>query len=348
MVGGLDYDKSRVNLAVGTDGGGSGRQPGSSFKPIILAEALKQGVPLDKVYDAPAKKVFPNANGGADWEVGNYADAGLGKLNLIDATRKSSNTAYAQMILDVGVDNAAALAKRMGITSDVPNYPSIVLGTSSVSVLDMASVYSTFADNGEHVDPIVVSRVTDAKGAVLYEAPNTRQRVLSEDVAKGVNWTLNQVVESGTGTGAKFGQPAAGKTGTTDEYRDAWFVGYTCSLTSAVWMGYPGTETPSYMNNVHGVQVTGGTFPATIWRKFMTEATKDLPSCPFEKPARAPATTDTFVPGTSPRTSGTTVPPSSPTTTPVLDFPPSSPPPTTPPSSTTTEPPSSTTTAAPP
>jgi penicillin-binding protein 1A len=92
------------------------------------------------------------------------------------------------MILDVGVDNAAALAKRLGITSDVPDYPSIVLGTSSVSVLDMASVYSTFADNGEHVDPVVVSRVTDAKGTVLYEAPNSRQRVLSEDVAQGVNW----------------------------------------------------------------------------------------------------------------------------------------------------------------
>jgi penicillin-binding protein 1A len=350
MVGGLDYQKSRVNLAVGSEGGGSGRQPGSSFKPIILAEALKQGTPLDKVYDAPAKKVFPDANAGDDWEVGNYADAGLGKLNLIDSTRKSSNTAYAQMILDVGVDNAAALAKRMGISAEVPDYPSIVLGTSSVSVLDMASAYSTFADNGEHVDPVVVARVTDAKGTVLYEAPNERERVLSEDVAQGVNWTLNQVVENGTGTGAKFGQPAAGKTGTTDEYRDAWFVGYTCSLTSAVWMGYPGAPdtAPRYMNSVHGVQVTGGTFPATIWRKFMTEATKDLPSCPFEKPARAPATTDTFVPGTTPRPSGTTVPPSS-TTVPPLNFPPSSPAPTQPPpsSSTTAPPPSSSTTAPP-
>jgi penicillin-binding protein 1A len=348
MLGGLDYEKSRVNLAVGTEGGGSGRQPGSSFKPIILAEALKQGTPLDKVYDAPAKKIFPDANAGDDWEVGNYADAGLGRLNLIDATRKSSNTAYAQMILDVGVDNAAALAKRMGITADVPSYPSIVLGTTSVSVLDMASAYSTFANDGEHVDPVVVSRVTDAKGTVLYEAPNERERVLSEDVAQGVNWTLNQVVDNGTGTGAKFSQPAAGKTGTTDEYRDAWFAGYTCSLTSAVWMGYPGTET-RFMNSVHGVQVTGGTFPATIWRKFMTEATKDLQSCPFEKPARAPATTDTFVPGTTPRPSGTTVPPSSTTPAPVLDFPPSSPPSTQPPpSSSTTQPPPSSTTTAPP
>lgn len=340
MVGGLDYEESRVNLAVGTDGGGSGRQPGSSFKPIILAEALKQGVPLSRVYDAPAKKVFPDANAGVDWEVGNYADAGLGRLNMIDATRKSSNTAYAQMILDVGIDNAVALAKRMGVTGDVPEVNSVVLGTSSVSVLDMASAFSTFADNGEHVEPVVVSRVTDAKGTVLYEAPNERERVLSEEVAQSVNWTLNQVVENGTGTGAKFGQPAAGKTGTTDEYRDAWFVGYTCSLTSAVWMGYPGSPDtpPRYMDNVHGLEVTGGTFPATIWRKFMTEATRDLPSCPYDRPARAPATSDTFVPGTTPLVSGTTVPSSSTTTVPPVSVPatpPPTPPPTQPPTSTT-------------
>jgi penicillin-binding protein 1A len=349
MVGGLDYETSRVNLAVGAEGGGSGRPPGSSFKPIVLAEALKQGIPLDKVYDAPAKKVFPDANAGVDWEVGNYADAGLGRLNLIDATRKSSNTAYAQLILDVGIDNAVALAKRMGITSDVPEVNSVVLGTADVSVLDMASVYSTFANNGEHVDPVVVTRVTDAQGALLYEAPTDRERVLSEEVAQGVNWTLNQVVENGTGTGAKFDQPAAGKTGTTDEYRDAWFAGYTCSLTSAVWMGYPGPET-KLMRSVHGLEVTGGTFPATIWRKFMDEATEDLPSCPFDKPARAPATTDTFVPGTA-RAPGTSVAPSTSTTAPAPQAPPSSPAPTPPPTqatTTTTAPPSSTTTAVPP
>ncbi len=314
MVGGLDFETSKVNLAVGRDGGGSGRGPGSAFKPIALAEALKQGVSLNQVYDAPAKKVFEGADAGDDWEVGNYADAGLGRLNLVDATRQSSNTAYAQLVLDVGPDNTVALARRMGVAGELPEVPSIVLGTGSVSVLDMATAYSTFANNGEHIGPFVVSRVTDAKGTLLYQSPTERDRVVSEEVAQGVNWALAQVIESGTGTGARIAQPAAGKTGTTENYRDAWFVGYTCSLTTAVWMGYPGTET-RFMENVHGKEVTGGSFPATIWRKYMTEATDGLPSCPYERPAAAPSTPGTSVPGTQPRSSGTTVAPSSTTTT---------------------------------
>jgi penicillin-binding protein 1A len=340
MVGGFDYENNRVNLAVGTEGGGSGRQPGSAFKPVVLAEALKQGIPLTQVYDAPARKKFP-LGGGEEFDVRNYADAGQGRLDLVDATRRSSNTAFAQLVLDVGADNAAALARRMGITSEVPEYPSMVLGTADVSVLDMASAFSTFANNGDHLDPIVVTKVTDAKGALLYEASVDRERVLPEEVAKGVNWALSQVVESGTGTGAKFGMPAAGKTGTTDEYRDAWFVGYTCHLTAAVWMGYPGNET-IYMRNVHGQQVTGGSFPATIWRKFMATVMEGRPPCPpFERPAQAPAPDDT-APDTQ-IVSDTTTPPTSETTAPpTTQAPPSTPPPTPPP---TTSPP---TTAVPP
>lgn len=347
MVGGLDFASSRVNLAVGAEGGGSGRQAGSAFKPIALAEALEQGVPLTTVYDAPAKKVFKGADGGADWTVANYADAGLGRLNLVDATRKSSNTAYAQLGLDIGPDNVAALARRMGISSQLDEVPSIVLGTSSVSVLDMASAYSTFANDGEHVGPFVVTRVTDAKGTLLYEAPSRRDRVLSPEVAAQVNWTLSQVIESGTGTGARIGQPAAGKTGTTEDYRDAWFVGYTCSLTTAVWMGYPGApgEPARYMRSVHGQAVTGGSFPATIWRKYMSRATEGLPSCPFERPPLAPVTSDTFVPGTAPKPSDTTVPPSSTTTPAPSTTTTAAPTTTTVPTTTTTAP--STTTSAP-
>jgi penicillin-binding protein 1A len=194
---------------------------------------------------------------------------------------QSSNTAYAQLMVDVGPKNVADLATQMGITSPLKAVPALTLGTSEVSVLDMASGYSTLADNGEHIKPTVVTKVTDAKGNVLYENKVIRKRVLdAKDVAK-VNYILNQVVEGGTGTGARIGQPSAGKTGTTENNRDAWFVGFTCKLTTAVWVGYPdGT----FMKSVHGISVTGGSFPATIWKKYMTVATKGTSSCPFPYP----------------------------------------------------------------
>lgn len=293
MLGGLDHDASQVNLAVGVDGGGAGRQPGSSFKPFALAEALKQGIPLSRTFNAPSSVSFTDPYTGEVWKPSNYADAAMGTLNLVQATQWSSNTAYAQLVMEIGPENVVATANRMGVTADLPVVPSVVLGTGNVSVLDMASAYSTLADRGEHITPIVVTRITDAKGTILYEPDGVKERVLSEEVADSVNWALNQVVEVGTGTSARFSQPAAGKTGTTENYRDAWFVGFTCKLTTAVWMGYAGQSDsePRYMNNVHGIEVTGGSFPAEIWRKFMVDATQGLESCPFERPAMAPAST---------------------------------------------------------
>ncbi len=346
MYGGNDYAASEVNLATGTLGGGGGRQPGSSFKPFALAEAVAQGIPLNKSYNAPAKLVIPGANDGEDWEVGNYGDAGLGRLDLVSATAKSSNTAYAQLMLEVGPENVVAMAKRLGITSPLDPFPATVLGTEEVSVLDMASAYSTFADNGVHVEPYVVTRVTDALGVVLWENEITRDEVLDPEQAKQVNWALNQVVEGGTGTGAKFDQPAAGKTGTTDEYKDAWFVGYTCRLTAAVWVGYPGTE-ERLMKDVKGIEVTGGSLPAEIWRKFMIDATQGVDACDFEQPELgAEVEPDDTTPPTSepppttaaPSTTTTEAPP--PTTAP----PPSTAPPTTARPPTTTAPPSTPTT----
>jgi 1A family penicillin-binding protein len=341
MLGGLDFATDQVNLATGTFGGGGGRQPGSAFKPFVLAEALVQGVPMSKVYDAPAKKTFPKMNNGEDWPVGNYADAGLGQLDLVAATAKSSNTAYAQLMLDVGPDNAVAMAQRLGITSPLESYPSTVLGTQEVSPLEMASAYSTFADNGEHIDPYVVTKVTDAEGHVLYEHTVVRDRVLDEQTVAEVNWALNQVVEQGTGQAAKFGQPSAGKTGTTDKYRDAWFVGFTCRLTTAVWMGYPKPNlggTTRYKDDVHGIKVTGGSLPTEIWRRYMVAATEDLDACAFPRPVMAPSIApDTTLPpstttSSTSSTTSTTVP--APTTT-------------TAPSTTTTTTATTTTTVAP-
>jgi penicillin-binding protein 1A len=219
-------------------------------------------------------------------------------------------------MVDVGPKNVADLATQMGITSPLKAVPALTLGTSEVSVLDMASAYSTLADNGEHIKPTVVTKVTDAKGNVLFENEVIRKRVLdAKDVAK-VNYILNQVVEGGTGTGARIGQPSAGKTGTTENNRDAWFVGFTCKLTTAVWVGYPdGT----FMKSVHGISVTGGSFPATIWKKYMTVATKGSTSCPFPYPTddgtNLGSTSSTSSTSTSSSSTSSTVTPSSTTTT---------------------------------
>ena len=306
MVGGFDHAASQVNLAVGQEGGGSGREPGSSFKPLVLAEYIKQGRSLGTVYDAPAQLDI-TLPGGERWKPGNYGDAAQGLLNVVDATRFSSNTAYVQMMQEIGPEPVVELSHAMGITADLPAVPSLVLGTGGVSVLDMASAYSTFANSGEHVAPTVVTKVTNARGEILWEAPFERTRVLDETVAQSVNWVLNQVVESGTGTAARFGQPVAGKTGTTDEYKDAWFVGYTCKLTAAVWVGYPNPDAngdPRYMKNVHGISVAGGTLPTQIFQKFMSRAAAGLESCAFPRPADATLVNE----GTMPQTTGTALP----------------------------------------
>ena len=278
------FQRNQVNLSTGRNGGGTGRQPGSTFKPIALAEALKQGVPLDEVVDAPASKVFKGQDDGGDWTVKSYAgEGGSGRMTLFDATRLSSNSAYAQLILDVGVPNVAELSEALGVRSiDVPEVPSIVLGTAQVSVLDMASVYSTFMNEGSYVAPSPVLRVTDAGGRVLWEPSGEREEVLSAEITEQITWTLHNVIESGTGTKADFGEPAAGKTGTTQDNMDAWFTGYTCSLSTAVWMGYAGPEAIP-MKSVHGRQVIGGSFPAMIWSDFMEEATEGMESCPYDE-----------------------------------------------------------------
>ncbi|HEY5153981.1 MAG TPA: transglycosylase domain-containing protein [Acidimicrobiales bacterium] len=326
MVGGLDYAKSQVNLAVGADGGGGGRQAGSTFKAFAVTEALKQGMGLGKTYNSPATITIPGADAGHDWKPSNDDNQGYGTINMVRATQDSVNTYFAQLVEDINPQNLVATANRMGVDSPLEPNASLVLGTSPVSPLDMASGYSTLMDNGEHVTPTIVTRVTDASGRVLYEPPAKRNRVVSQDITDQVSWALSQVILGGTGTGANFGKPAAGKTGTTEDFKDAWFVGYTCQLTTAVWMGYPGepavpgqaAKPVKAMTSVHGRKVFGGTFAAPIWSKFMAKATKDLDSCPFNRPTNVTAgvSPGTGVPGTAPRSSTTsTATPASSTTT---------------------------------
>jgi penicillin-binding protein 1A len=312
MVGGRDWTQSKVNLALGAAGGGSGRQPGSTFKPFVLAETVKDGFTVNSTFPAPPKIVFPKGNQGKDYEVDNFEEESFpGPLNLVDATTQSVNTVYAQLIKAVGPAKVVQLAHDMGVTSPLSPNLSLTLGTNEVSVLDMASAFSTFANRGEHVDPVTILEVKTADGRVLERAKQVRTRVITQKVADTVTYCLQQVVAKGTGTGANIGRPVAGKTGTTEDYGDAWFVGYTPRLTTAVWMGFPEGNARK-MSNVRGRKVNGGSFPATIFKRFMTQAVADgdfggsFPPAPAFSGRPVPVPSDTVIPTTTTSSTSTT------------------------------------------
>lgn len=328
MVGGRDWSVSQVNLATGRAGGGRGRQAGSAFKPFVLAAAVADGYPVTTRYPAPAEIVLPGADEGRDWRVRNYDGTDYGQLDLVEATVQSVNTVYAQLVVQVGPAKVVEMAHAMGITSPLRAVPSIALGTQEVSVLEMAAAYATLANRGVRVEPTLVSEVRDAEGNLVERFTPERKRVLAGKQADIVNGVLRQVVERGTGRAAAFGRPVAGKTGTTQDFGDAWFVGYTPRLAAAVWMGYPeGQSRP--MRSVHGRAVTGGSFPAIIFRRFMAAATAraayaggDFPPLVVAQPREGGTTT--AVPGppstTSPAAATTTSMPGrrTPTTTSVV------------------------------
>ena len=273
MVGGRDYSHSQVNLATGTAGGGSGRQAGSTFKAFLLAATVHEGYSLQSAFPAPPKLVLPKADNGKDYVVNNFESESFSyPINLVQATAESVNTVYAQLEQRIGVQNLISMAHSMGITSPLEPDPSLVLGTADVSVLEMAGAYSTLANDGVAVSPHVIETVTTADGHVLWNDQPTRSRVLTPTDVTQMDYALHQVVLHGTGIGAAVpGHDIAGKTGTTSNYNDAWFVGYTPTLTTAVWMGYPQSESER-MSYVRGGPVTGGSLPATIFQRFMSQA----------------------------------------------------------------------------
>ena len=288
MVGGRDWSTSQVNLALGREGGGSGRQPGSAFKPIDLATALESGIPIATEY--PSGPVTFTFDDGSTWPVSNSEGGGYGKLSLEEALVHSVNGVYARLAMDVGPDRIASQAHLMGVKSKLDVYPSIALGTSAVSVLDMASAYATLANYGRAIEPTTIKRVTLPDGAVIAPDQETVAAAVSAGNAYQITKALEQAVERGTGTAAQIGRPVAGKTGTTNDFTDAWFVGYTPELVTAVWVGYPQGLIP--MTNVHGIRVYGGTFPAQIWRAFMTEALEGVPPTAFEVPRNSLVTVE--------------------------------------------------------
>lgn len=274
MVGGTDYSELQYNIAAQ-----GGRQPGSSFKPFVLTTAISNGISPYKTYDSsPATLVFPD---GTKWKVGNAEGSSYGTINVYTATVRSVNVVYARIIMDVGPQRVAQMAQSMGIKSEIPAYPSIALGTAEVNPLEMASAFGTLANNGTYVPPICVTKVTDAEGNIIFENNPKGKRVVREDVAAVVNSILQDAVRYGTGRAARIDRPQAGKTGTTDDYADAWFCGYTPDLSAAVWVGHSEGRIP--MRSVHGITVYGGTFPAQIWRRFMEKALEDVPPSDFPK-----------------------------------------------------------------
>ncbi len=282
MVGGRDYEANKVNLALGSAGGGSGRAPGSTFKPFALAAFVEEGYSTKSRFRAPATTMFPSvfAEPGKLWKPGNYDKGDHGVQSVEEATWQSTNTVYAGIVDTVTPPRLAEMATRLGVRAQLDPVYALVLGTEEVSVLDMASAYSTFADRGRHIEPYVITRIEDADGEVLFDAGTEvqPQQVISEDVADTVTTVLQGVILKGTGTRAGLKTPAAGKTGTTNDAKDAWFTGYTCNLTASVWMGY---EQPKEMKSYKGQSVAGGTFPATIWRDFMSKATAGDAACKY-------------------------------------------------------------------
>ncbi|MBV8982830.1 MAG: penicillin-binding protein [Acidimicrobiia bacterium] len=319
LVGGRDFGASQVNLALGAcpppakpeeagagtatapsdqpicvPGGGGGRQPGSSFKPFTLAKAFEEGITPERVYPAPNAYTYPHcvATAGSSCTVHNVEGEGGGSMTLRSATVHSVNTVFAQLIGNVGVKATAELAHRLGITrvnADATDavtgrayQSSLTLGSPDVAPVDMAAAYSVFAARGLQNPATPIVKIEDSNGTVLED--NTKRepkRVMQEVIADNVTDVLRGVISSGTGTGANINRPAAGKTGTTDNFGNAWFVGYTPTLSTAVWYGNSDGEVSDPLP--HGTY--GGTVPARTWAAFMSEALKDVPATDFNQPA---------------------------------------------------------------
>ena len=282
---------------------GTGRQAGSAFKPFVLAAAIEDGVSLAKTYKAGSSITFPGADNGDDYTVRNYEGGSFGnKLSLLEATVFSVNVVYAQVIKEISPQSVAEVATDMGITTPLcTTCLSSALGSNEVNPLDMASAYGTFAANGTHHPPYGITKIVDAGGQVLYDAKDDPALEPEDAIAPAVAYltttALEQVVQRGTA--ARYGQigrPAAGKTGTAQEYRDAWFAGYTPHLSAAVWVGYPEGQIemkPSCSpgppcrptRTISGSGVTGGSFPTQIWQAFMLKALSGVPADAFDKPA---------------------------------------------------------------
>jgi penicillin-binding protein 1A len=287
MVGGRDYfgnsKIAKLNLATG---GATGRQAGSSFKPFALVTALNEGISPEAIYAAPSHIDIPLPRGYSPpiWPVDNYDGEAGGMLTLEQATIHSVNTVYAQLIMQEGAANVVNTAHRMGITSPLHAFPSAVLGANEVNTLEMASAYGSLATLGNHAPPLAVWRITDAAGKPIYQADPQPEQAVNAGVAWTTTQILEKVVQQGTGVEAILPRPVAGKTGTAQNWTNAWFVGYIPQMVAAVWVGFPQGQISMTSPRVRLPHVLGGTWPAEIWHAFMVKATAGMPVMNWRKP----------------------------------------------------------------
>jgi penicillin-binding protein 1A len=278
MVSSASYEQTQFNLAAQ-----GRRQPGSTFKTFVLTTAIKQGIdPYSTYYTS--KPLSLDLPYWGHWEVATADEGYQGTVNLQQATVSSDNTVFAQLDLDVGPKSVAQTAKSMGITTELDGIPAEGLGglRIGVSPLEMADAYATLAAGGTHREPISIDRVVFPNGHVERPQKSRPEQAVSPAVAWEVTRLLHDNITEGTGTAAYTGCAGqAGKTGTTDEYTDAWFSGYQPNLATAVWVGYPESNDIS-MSSVHGRTVFGGTFPAEIWHALYSEG--GVPCEEFSEP----------------------------------------------------------------
>lgn len=271
MIGGYDFDSSQFNRALRAV-----RQPGSAFKPVIYAAAIEAGMnPTSQVSDDPIEREIPGAD---TWRPENYDEEFLGPVSLRLALTKSRNLATIDVLERIGVDAACAYARRLGVRRELPCVLSLALGAAEMTLLDVTTLYGVFANQGIHTEPVFITRIVDRYGTVKEAHMLTAQRVMSPEVAYTVTSMLESVVQYGTGRSVRaLKRPAAGKTGTTNDFHDAWFIGYTPEIVAGVWVGFD--------NQVSlGKRETGGRVAAPVWLAFMQEALQGQPVTDFPIP----------------------------------------------------------------
>ena len=305
MVGGPGFDDYKYNLATQ-----NARGVGSSFKTFVLTTIMDQGYSPDDIINGHAPCNFRDeSEEGGVYDVTNFADGGGSLGPITDATLKSSNCAYVRLGMIAGMSNVAEMAYRMGIPRERPDAdgdgdgePTIcgtcnssALGVASITPLEMASAYATLANDGVYNAPYLIERIEDRNGKVIYAHTPAPERRVAPETARLVNSLLQQNVQRGTGTRAQIsGQPAAGKTGTNQNSTDAWFVGYTPALSTAVWVGGLGWN---YEIRLEGTGITGGRFPAAIWGRFMNAWQQGRARADFPPPPARPGGKTLTVPG---------------------------------------------------